>query len=249
MFTSATLFATLPAQDAQIAAAADSGGNMIGPVTDSVGGDHIDDTKTVMSTSASLFGTLPAQSAAVANSGGNLIQPVTDNVDGNHFLPVKPVNNNADPDGTWIYNANSTAQPWSTSADWAGGVIADGGGKADFSTLNISGARAVIVDSARTVGRLDIGDTDGGQSYTITAGAGVSLTFDNTANSADAQLNETAGSHGDTISVPMILNSSLDISNASANTLTLSSSAISDGNISAAVKYSGTGTLRSEQRR
>jgi fibronectin-binding autotransporter adhesin len=139
-------------------------------------------------------------------------------------IPIGPIkdSNVPDPDGTWIYNTNSTAQNWSNSAAWAGGVIADGGGKADFSTLNITGARGAIVDSARTVGRLDIGDTNNTHSYTISAGVGVSLTFDNTANSADAQLNQTVGSAGDTISAPLILNSTLDVANASTSTLTLS---------------------------
>src|SRR4051794_37114047 len=143
------------------------------------------------------------------------IQPVPPTMDSNGLDVV-------DPDGTWIFNTNATLQLWSNSANWAGGIIADGGGKADFSTLNITGARAVQVDTARTVGRLDIGDTDNLQAYTMSAAAGISLTFDNTANSADAQLNETAGSAGDTISAPLILTSTLDITNASPNTLTLS---------------------------
>src|SRR6266404_1019073 len=170
---------------------------------------------TVMFTSATLFA---SQLISIApNEGGDHflpIQPVSDNVGGNPSVP--------DPDGTWIFNTNGTLQLWSNSANWAGGIIADGGGKADFSTLNITGARAVQVDTARTVGRLDIGDTDNLQSYTMSAAAGVSLTFDNTANSADAQLNETAGSGGDTISAPLILNSTLDVTNASPNTLALS---------------------------
>lgn len=126
-------------------------------------------------------------------------------------------------DGVWIFNANGTAAPWSTTTNWSGGTIADGGGsKADFSTIDITGARNPNVDTARTVGRIDIGDTNNTHSYTISATAGVSLTFDNTVNSANAQLNETATSHGDTISAPIILNSSLDVTNASSNTLTLS---------------------------
>src|SRR5207302_4825025 len=128
-----------------------------------------------------------------------------------------------DPDGTWIFNTNSTAAPWSTTANWSGGIIADGGGFADFSTVNITGARNPDIDTtSRTVRRLDIGDTNNTHSYTISASGGGSLIFDNTANSADAQLNQTLNSHGDTISAPITLNSSLDVTNASSNTLTLS---------------------------
>src|SRR2546421_11359111 len=128
-----------------------------------------------------------------------------------------------DPDGTWIFNTNSTAAPWSTTANWSGGVIADGGGFADFSTIDITGARNPDIDTtSRTVRRLDIGDTNNTHSYTISASGGASLIFDNTANSANAQLNQTSTSHGDTISAPITLNSSLDVANASSNTLTVS---------------------------
>ena len=125
-----------------------------------------------------------------------------------------------DPDGTWIANANGT---WSTTTNWSGGIVADGGGFANFSTLNITGNRTVTVNTtSRTVRRIDIGDTNNTNFYTINASGGASLIFDNTANSANAQLNEVLNSNGDTISAPIVLNSSLDITNASPNTLTLS---------------------------
>ena len=84
-----------------------------------------------------------------------------------------------------------------------------------------------MIDTAsRTVREIDIGDTDGTNHFTI---AGGNLIFDNTANSADAILNETATANGDIISAPVVLNSSLDISNASAATLTLSTGGITAG--------------------
>src|SRR2546423_892315 len=77
------------------------------------------------------------------NGGGNLLNVV-------------------DPDGTWIFTTNGTAAAWSVGTNWAGGIIADGGGFADFSTLNIPGGRNPDVDTtSRTVRRLDIGDTNG----------------------------------------------------------------------------------------
>ena len=170
-----------------------------------------------------------------------------------------------DPDGTWILNNNGT---WSTTANWSGGIVADGGGFADFSTLNITGNRTVTIDTiSRTVRRIDIGDTNSTNSYTINASGGASLIFDNTANSANAQLNEVLQSNGDTISAPIVLNSSLDITNASspAATLTLSGSitsgtvgtktittstglvtisgVIGDGSGTVALTQNGTGTL------
>jgi autotransporter-associated beta strand protein len=171
-------------------------------------------------------------------------------------------------DGIWTFNSNGTAANWSLTTNWSGGIIADGNGsKADFSTINITGARNPNIDTtSRTVGRIDIGDTDNTHSYTISASGGASLIFDNTANSANAQLNETATSHGDTISAPIVLNSSLDVTNPTANTLTLSgaisagtagtktiaissgsvtmsSATINDGSGAVALTYNSSGTL------
>ena len=199
--------------------------------------------------------------AVSPHQGGFNIQPNPNGGGGGGILPL------AATDGTWIFNTNSTAAAWSTTTNWSGGVIADGGGKADFSTINITGARNPNIDTtSRTVGRLDIGDTDGLQSYTISASGGASLIFDNTANAANAQLNQTAGSHGDTISAPILLNSSLDITNASsaalvlsgaisANTagtktitassgsLTMSGATVSDGSGVVALAFNSSGTL------
>jgi hypothetical protein len=61
-------------------------------------------------------------------------------------------------DGTWINT--SSGGLWSSSANWNGGVIADGeGAVADFSTINITANTTVALDSARTVGGLRFGDT------------------------------------------------------------------------------------------
>jgi autotransporter-associated beta strand protein len=169
----------------------------------------------VMFTSASLFATqiISLAPSEGGGDGGAMVGPVNDS--GNIVLTGT--------DGTWIFNTNSSAANWSTTSNWASGIVADGiGAKADFSTIDITGARTPNLDTSRTVGRIDIGDTNNTHSYTITATPGASLTFDNTSNSANAQLNQTVSSHGDTISAPLILTSSLDVTNASSNTLTLS---------------------------
>lgn len=177
-----------------------------------------------------LVGAIALMIGASATFAGTLI-PLSPRVGGDNIQPVPPVSGGGPggnnilvaTDGVWTFNTNGTAAPWSTTTNWSGGVIADGGGFADFSTINIGGARNPVVDTtSRTVRRLDIGDTDGAQSYTISASGSASLIFDNTANSANAQLNQTSGSHGDIISAPIILNSSLDVTNASSATLTLS---------------------------
>ena len=149
-----------------------------------------------------------------------------------------------DPDGTWIFNTNNNPAPWSTTTNWSGGIVADGGGFANFSTIDITGGRNPDIDTtSRTVRRIDIGDTNNTHSYTISASGGASLIFDNTANSANAQLNEIITSHGDTISAPIVLNSSLDITNASAATLTLSAGGITAGTAGTKTITTSTGNI------
>ena len=130
---------------------------------------------------------------------------------GGSFAPLAP--NAITASGSWIGDADGT-QNWSTTTNWSGGTVADGAGfTADFSTLNITGTRNVTVDTARTIGIINIGDTNGTNSYTFTASGGNSLTLDG--NGPNAQINQTATSLGTTVSVPLLLNSSLDITNAS----------------------------------
>src|ERR1043166_1061184 len=124
--------------------------------------------------------------------------------------------------GSWNVNSDGV---WSNSANWLSGNIADGAGSTGNFTFNIStgGGRTITIDGAvasRTLGIMNIGDTDGSSPYTIAASGGGTLTFDNSG--SNAQLNETSTSKGDTISAPILLKSSLDITNASANTLTIS---------------------------
>jgi fibronectin-binding autotransporter adhesin len=124
--------------------------------------------------------------------------------------------------GTWT---NTAGGNWSTATNWSGGTIADGATfTGDFSTLDITSNITVTIDTtSRTLGILDIGDTNGSNSYTLTnSGGGVTLTFDN--GGSNAQLNETSTSKGDLIDENIRLKGSLDITNASANTLSFTGS-------------------------
>ncbi len=68
--------------------------------------------------------------------------------------------------GNWI-NATSGGL-WSNSANWSGGVIADGTDAiADFSTLDITADNTVHLDSARTVGTLLFADTMPSNNWTL----------------------------------------------------------------------------------
>jgi autotransporter-associated beta strand protein len=145
-------------------------------------------------------------------------------------------------DGSWNVDA---AGDWSNSANWLSGNIADGAGATGNFTFNITAGRIVTIDGAvasRTLGIMNIGDSTGGPSnYTIAANGGGTLTFDN--GGSNAQLNETSTSGNNTISAPIILNGSLDITNASANNLTLSAGGITAGSAGTKTITTSTGTV------
>ncbi len=61
-------------------------------------------------------------------------------------------------DGTWTQLTSGGL--WSETANWSGGIVADGSGAtADFSTLNIIGTNTIHLNSSRTIGNLTFGDT------------------------------------------------------------------------------------------
>ncbi len=61
-------------------------------------------------------------------------------------------------DGTWTTDDSST---WSNSANWSGGVVADGMDfAADFGSADITGLRTVSLDSARSISNLSFGDAE-----------------------------------------------------------------------------------------
>ncbi|MES2924686.1 MAG: Calx-beta domain-containing protein [Verrucomicrobiota bacterium] len=69
--------------------------------------------------------------------------------------------------GVWINLAGGT---WSTASNW-NGIIADGSGNtADFSTLDLTTATTVTLDTARTIGNLSFDDTgaSGDVAWTLT---------------------------------------------------------------------------------
>lgn len=127
--------------------------------------------------------------------------------------------------GNWTSNASGN---WGNSANWSGGVIADGAGNtAHFDTLDITTDVTVSLDTSRTIGHVQIGDTNGTHRYTIAPAGATSLTFDS-GTDAPATLQQSSTSAGDTISAPILMATSLDVTNLSVtNPLTIS------GNISA----------------
>jgi len=129
--------------------------------------------------------------------------------------------------GSW---GGDTSDVWSNSGAWSGGTIPNGAGDTANFNFNIAGTRTVTIDGlngSRTVGILSIGDSNNSNAYVIAANNSGKLIFDNGASSAT--LTAVAGSAGDTISAPIVLNSALTIKNSASNTLTLSSGGISSG--------------------
>lgn len=120
--------------------------------------------------------------------------------------------------GTWNVDADGL---WSNAGNWTPG-IADGATFTANLNFGITANRIVTLDSARSIGILNIGDTNTTHGYTLATGVNT-LTFDNGA--SDAQLNQSSTSNGDTISGLLALggNGNLTITNAaSAKTLTIS---------------------------
>ena len=120
--------------------------------------------------------------------------------------------------GVWISNVSGN---WGTSTNWQSGTIPQGNtAAARFDQLNITTDVTVTNEVPRTIGRIQIGDTNLTNHYNIT---GSTLTFDNVFD-GHGTIIQAAGSAGDTISAPLLLNQDLMIENFSTNVFTLSGS-------------------------
>ncbi len=89
-------------------------------------------------------------------------------------------------DGIWITNASST---WGTAANWLGGVIADGvDAIADFSTVDITGARTVTLNTSRTIGTLIFADAAPSHDWALSPSGGSTLTLQVTSGTPTIQV-------------------------------------------------------------
>ena len=107
---------------------------------------------------------------------------------------------------TFTYNQNTaTAQSWNASANWnpSSGTYPNNAGDVADLNNNITNNSTLNLNGNVTLGILNIGDTDDTNTFTIAAGAGGTLTMNN--NGAGAQINESAGTKGDTISAGIII--------------------------------------------
>lgn len=121
--------------------------------------------------------------------------------------------------GTWNVDAGGN---WTTASNWLGNTIA-GGSNGDIAaiTFDITANQTVTVDLAnKLIGVLNIGDTNGTNSFTVSGGT--SLVFNNGASAAE--INQISTSKGDILSAPLaVQSSSLLIHNASSNAFTINS--------------------------
>lgn len=126
----------------------------------------------------------------------------------------------ADMIGTWSSTSGGTLN-YETTTNWSGGIVADGAGATGtFQTAPGSNLTIRFTGFSHTLGTMNVGNTNGrSQSFSANS-TSERLIFDNGIN--PAQLTELA-THGNNtyFYLPILLNSSLNISNLNANNRTL----------------------------
>jgi autotransporter-associated beta strand protein len=133
----------------------------------------------------------------------------------------------SNPSAGWLNDASGN---WSSSANWDGVLPNAAGSQATFGSV-ITAPRTVTVDIPVTIGSLAFSSSI---AYTLSGSQSVTLL----ANSGDATINVTAGSH--TISAPLVLTGKTDVTVGSASTLTLGGVVSGTGG---ALNMYGPGTL------
>jgi fibronectin-binding autotransporter adhesin len=144
---------------------------------------------------------------------------------------------NAEAQVTWT-NTEPGAFPWTTGSAWSTGTAPNAIGAWASVTANITGGQTLSLDIPVTLGRLDLGDSNGTAAYTISSAVAANrLAFD--VASGQATLNQTSTSGSNIITAGVRLNDTLVVTNSSASALTISGAIIGTGGLSKA----GTGTL------
>ncbi len=121
--------------------------------------------------------------------------------------------------GTWVPTTAGTGYLWSTATNWSSNPTIPGTTAGDVIGLNndITGAQTITINTtSRTVGTLNIGDSNNSHAFTLAASGGGTLIFDN--GGVAAALNEV-GSVVDIINAPIVLNDDLAASIAGGLTL------------------------------
>lgn len=131
-------------------------------------------------------------------------------------------------DGAWTLNNNGQ---WFDTNNWSGGLIAGGtvanaGGTADFSTIDINNHRTITITGAPAViGSLILGDSNSSHDYRFSNGTGGSLVFDgpgDTAYLTDTSMRNQLFNHGfvvnDQLEIDVATTGGLDVRGAISGT-------------------------------
>jgi autotransporter-associated beta strand protein len=123
--------------------------------------------------------------------------------------------------GTWI-NPGSSA--WTSTGSWSGTNIANGSmANANFSTLDLQGDLTLLLNGARTIGSLTLGDVNPSHNFNLRPGTGGSLTLDNGGGSPVIQV------HNGTATMSVVLAGNSGISKTGAGTLVLAGNNVYSG--------------------
>jgi len=98
-----------------------------------------------------LVGAVALMIATGAAFAGNII-PIVDAPKADNIMPVGAISggnvnlNMVDPDGTWSTDSSGN---WSDTTKWLGGIVADGGGFANFTTVDLTGGAPEMIPDFR----------------------------------------------------------------------------------------------------
>ncbi|MGB6223242.1 autotransporter-associated beta strand repeat-containing protein [Haloferula sp.] len=118
---------------------------------------------------------------------------------------------------TWLPVA-AGIQQWNNAGNWAPNTIPNAAGETLRINNNLIGDQIIQLASPTTLGTLFLGDANSSHGFTL-ASSGGSLIFDNLGNPAN--LSKTTGTN-DLISVPLLLNGALDITQSASRNLSFS---------------------------
>lgn len=108
------------------------------------------------------------------------------------------------------FTAITGTPSWNTTTNWNPNLVPNAAGVIANITSNITAATTLNLDGSKTVGMLFLGDPTSSHVFTIAAGSGGSLVFNNSTYGY-ALLSKTNGTQTDVISAPITLASNLNI--------------------------------------
>ena len=122
---------------------------------------------------------------------------------------------------TFTWQVDAPTAGWNVNGNWTTAGFPNSVGDVANLTNNITGDQVVNLNQAITLGALNLGDSDGSNSFTIAGGIGGALILDSI--SGAASIRKAAGANAlDTIAADILFNDPLTITNSSTGTLALS---------------------------